>query len=196
MMGGTGVAAGADAAAPLQNPATTVDIQGTSFVFSTFFLELSQRSVAVDQELLDEIRRGGADLSQTSVNVLPNSTCLFLDLHRDEKKKVGAHKLSVCFAEPESSAFELGSRVLAEGFVGAVGEIGGIDAAGIGHRQCAVGFKLFEQHPFFFVNGCHGRHSSPPIDRNQHYFRGGCERVLGRIIFPGMGIVLPINYSA
>jgi hypothetical protein len=112
LLGGTGVAAGTDAAAPLQNPATAVDIEGTSFVFSTFFLELSQRSLTVDEAALSELRAGSSELAQTQVRVLPNSTCLFVDLVR-APSRAGRHKLAICFAEPERSAFELTSRVAA-----------------------------------------------------------------------------------
>lgn len=114
LLGGTGVAAGTDAAAPLQNPATTVDIFGTSFVFSTFFMQLLSRHVAVNQDVIAEIERGASELNETQLRVLPNSTCLFADLARAEGTRRGTHKLSVCFAEPERQDFELGSRVLAE----------------------------------------------------------------------------------
>lgn len=114
LLGGTGVAAGTDAAAPLQNPATTVDILGTSFVFSTFFMQLFSRHVAVDRAAIAEIERGAAELNETQLRVLPNSTCLFADLARPKGTQRGAHKLSVCVAEPERQDFELASRVLAE----------------------------------------------------------------------------------
>jgi hypothetical protein len=113
LMGGTGVAAGTDAAAPFQNPATTVDIEGTSFVFSTLATQFSRRTIAPDAQLAAEIGRSEATLSDNQFNVLPNATCLFLDLRRDGRRRTGAHKLSLCIAEPERSEFDLRSQSLA-----------------------------------------------------------------------------------
>lgn len=113
LMGGTGVAVGTDAAALTQNPATTIDIEGTSFVFSTFATQFSRRSIDPGEGLAADVRMGEAELSQTDFNVLPNATCLFLDLKRTAKRRRGAHKLSFCVTEPERSEFDLTTRALA-----------------------------------------------------------------------------------
>jgi hypothetical protein len=113
LMGGTGVAAGMDAAAPLQNPATTIGIEGTSFVFSTLAMQFSRRSIASDEQLTELVGRDQATLSDNQFNVLPNATCLFLDLEREGRRRKGAHKLSLCIAEPERSEFDLESSSLA-----------------------------------------------------------------------------------
>lgn len=122
LMGGTGVAAGTDSAAPLQNPATIVGIEGTSFVFSTFFLQLTNRKVTPDQNLLAEVDRGGAALDQMQFRVLPNSTCLFFDLYKPPAGRAkGHHKGSICLAEPETQTFELLTTVVGEGVSGSSG---------------------------------------------------------------------------
>jgi len=121
LMGGTGVAAGTDAAAPLQNPATTVGIEGTSFVFSTFFMQLTNRSVGADREVVAEVDRGGAELDQFQFRVLPNSTCLFFDLRKVPGQIKGHHKGSICLAEPETQSFELTTTVVGESQAGRSG---------------------------------------------------------------------------
>lgn len=121
LMGGTGVANGSDAAAPLQNPATIVSVEGTSFVFSTFFLQATGRSLGVDRDLVAEVDRGAASLDQTQVRVLPNSTCLFFDLRKVPGQAQGHHKASICIAEPEAQSFELGTSVLGESTAGRSG---------------------------------------------------------------------------
>lgn len=108
LFGGTGVATGTDAAAPLQNPATTVDIEGTSFVFSTIFMQLSAQNFdgLEDDRSNANLVRGSADLSQINFRVLPNSTCVFVDAGGKPNVRAGRHKLSVCFAEPERQEFD------------------------------------------------------------------------------------------
>lgn len=113
LTGGTGVVSGTDAAAPLQNPATTVSIEGTSFVFSTFFVQLSGRRLDAQPNQVTQVDRGSDVLSQTQFRVLPTSTCLFFDLGERRSGQVGHHKFSVCIAEPESENFELSSSILA-----------------------------------------------------------------------------------
>lgn len=114
LMGGTGVAAGKDSAAALQNPASTVGIEGTSFAFSTFFIQLTSRWVAPRQDQLPEVDLQRAQFDQTELRVLPNSTCLFFDLRKVPNQRRGHHKGNICFAEPENQSFELGTTVLAE----------------------------------------------------------------------------------
>jgi len=121
LMGGTGVAAGTDAAAPLQNPATTVGIEGTSFVFSTFFLQITNRNVQPDLDRIAEVERGQAMLDQFQFRVLPNSTCLFFDLRKVPGQVKGHHKGSICLAEPETQTFELTTSVVGESTSGRSG---------------------------------------------------------------------------
>ncbi len=115
LLGGTGVAAGTDAAAPLQNPATTIDIVGTSFVFSTLFLQVSGRSIKVNPQNIELIRSGSTNLNETVLGVLPNSTCLFISLSKEAKhpRDKGRQKLSICLTQPESNKFSLNSQALA-----------------------------------------------------------------------------------
>jgi hypothetical protein len=108
LMGGTGVAGGTDAAAPLQNPATTVDIEGTSFVFSSVFLQYSTRSSRGNVANTSAT----SDLSQTQFTALPNSTCLFADVAGQKHVRSGRHKLSICLTEPEQENFALDAKVL------------------------------------------------------------------------------------
>jgi hypothetical protein len=121
LMGGTGVAAGVDSAAPLQNPATIIGIEGTSFVFSTFFLQLTQRKFTADLPNVADIERGSTNLNQTDVRVLPNSTCLFFDLYKVPGQARGHHKASICVAEPESQSFTLGTTAVGESIAGRSG---------------------------------------------------------------------------
>jgi len=121
LMGGTGVAAGTDSAAPLQNPATTTGIEGTSFVFSTFFLQLTNRSVDADRNVVAEADRGAAALGQMQFRVLPNSTCLFFDIRKVPGQVKGHHKGSICLAEPETNSFELQTTVVGESAAGRSG---------------------------------------------------------------------------
>ncbi|HSC86004.1 MAG TPA: hypothetical protein VLC09_01990, partial [Polyangiaceae bacterium] len=111
LQGGTGVAAGTDAAAPLQNPATTLDIAGTSFVFSTMFLQLSQRS---SEGTLPEAVQP-TRLGQTQFGVLPNSTCVFADLAGSNQRRQGHQKLSICLNQPEQENYLFEARTLVEG---------------------------------------------------------------------------------
>lgn len=104
LMGGTGVAAGTDGAAPLQNPATTVAVPGTSLALSALFVQVTYRRVLGAQE-----GRMGADqeLTQTDLDVLPNSSCLFLDINGTGGARKGNHKISLCMAAPEQVFFNL-----------------------------------------------------------------------------------------
>jgi|GEM_PF-894965 len=118
LMGGTGVAAGIDSAAPLQNPSTIIGIEGTSFVFSTFFLQINQRSFDPDANgsasNAAQLERGSTHLSQTELRVLPNSTCLFFDVHKVPGQVRGHQKASICLAEPETESFSLNTSAVAE----------------------------------------------------------------------------------
>lgn len=121
LMGGTGVAEGTDSAAPLQNPATIVGIEGTSFVFSTFFLQVTNRNVTPDQAVVAEVDRGRASLDEMQIRVLPNSTCLFFDLYKEPHRIKGQHKASICLAEPETQTFELATTIVGEATSGRSG---------------------------------------------------------------------------
>lgn len=114
LMGGTGVAAGTDAAALTQNPATTIDIEGTSFVFSTFAAQFSRRTLEPDSQFDAAFLPDDSTLGETQIDVLPNATCLFLDLHRERRRRRGAHKLSFCITEPERTEFDIRNRALVE----------------------------------------------------------------------------------
>jgi hypothetical protein len=113
-MGGTGVADGKDSAVALQNPASTVGIEGTSFAFSTFFIQLTSRWVNPQQDQLPELDLRRAQFDQTELRVLPNSTCLFFDVRKVPNQRKGHHKGNICLAEPENQSFELATTVLAE----------------------------------------------------------------------------------
>ena len=121
LMGGTGVALGTDSAAPLQNPGTMVGVEGTSFVFSTFFIQLASRWVNPAQDQLPEVALKRAEFDQTELRVLPNSTCLFFDVRKVPNQRKGHHKASICFAEPENQSFELATSVAGDGLNGRSG---------------------------------------------------------------------------
>jgi hypothetical protein len=114
LMGGTGVANGTDASAPLQNPATILGIEGTSFVFSTLFVQRTDRQVSLGGQVVAENTKGADSVSDVAFNVLPNATCLFLDLVHKPGPPKGNQKLSFCILETETQNFRFQSRIRGE----------------------------------------------------------------------------------
>lgn len=106
-MGGTGIAAGRDGAAPFLNPATIANVDNTGFAFSANFLQV--RNVSVPQFH----KPGGVDpsfgnltldetsLTTTEVDLLPSTLCLFLNLSGKTEQGKPGHRLSFCFGTLE-----------------------------------------------------------------------------------------------
>lgn len=114
LLGGTGVALGADGAAPFLNPASIVRIGDRRIAFSARFFRLAHRT-------LDDFHQPGdvnpaygplrlPDRSRSSLKLasVPDSTCYFYSRSRGEGAELrGRSKLAVCLAKTAEQDFEL-----------------------------------------------------------------------------------------
>ncbi len=107
LMGGTGIAAGRDGAAPFLNPATIANVDDTGFAFSANFLQVRSMSVptfhrpgAVDSSFGDLVL-DKTSLTTTEVDLLPSTLCLFVNLSGKTTQGSPGHRLSFCFGTLE-----------------------------------------------------------------------------------------------
>jgi len=125
LMGGTGIAAGRDGAAPFLNPATIANVDDTGFAFSANFLQVRSMSVpdfhrpgAVDATFGDLVLDKTA-LTTTEVDLLPSTLCLFVNLSGKNAAGSPGHRLSFCFGTLERDA----QSKLAIGYRGGSSEV-------------------------------------------------------------------------
>ncbi len=119
MMGGAGVARGSDGATAFINPAGLARIPGESFSFQTVAVRLSGRHLSGQFDPSNTLGLARTKGDSLSVNILPNTFCLFLDgPPREASSPRSRHKYGVCAADTESDAFLLSSNVR-EGLLGA-----------------------------------------------------------------------------
>lgn len=117
MMGGAAVALGADEATAFMNPAGITRIPGQSFSFSTFALQVGNRTV--NGALDPEQRLGVADASvgQTQLRIIPNSFCLFLNgPPKDKYSRRSRHKYAMCAAATERERLDFSQNRIDSGF--------------------------------------------------------------------------------
>ncbi|HMJ14107.1 MAG TPA: hypothetical protein VK524_21970 [Polyangiaceae bacterium] len=114
LLGGTGVALGADGAAPFLNPASIVRIGDRRIAFSARFFRLAHRT-------LDDFHQPGPvnpafgplslpDTTRTSLKLasVPDTTCYFFSRSRGEGAELrGRSKLALCLAKTAEQEFEL-----------------------------------------------------------------------------------------
>jgi hypothetical protein len=118
LMGNTGVALGADGAAPFLNPATIVRINDRSLAFSVNFYTFSLTHFSswhqpgqTDAAHFGDLALGNTAVSTSSFNALPSTLCLFFTVAgvTAEGERTGAlhrgrQKLAVCLGNVESSS--------------------------------------------------------------------------------------------
>ncbi len=128
LMGGTGVALGADGAAPFTNPATIVHIHDNSIAFSVNFYNFAATSLGgwhqpgmVDQARFGNLSLPGTGVSASGFNALPSTLCLFFTTAGATSPgeavgvaRAGRQKLAACLGTLESQS----SSLTALGFVG------------------------------------------------------------------------------
>ena len=122
LMGGTGVALGGDGASPFMNPATIARIQDRSIAFSSRIVRYEERRFTnlyqpgdVNAARFGELRLNEAPTTTRSLQLLPNSTCLFFDPRGLPTKRflrhvAGSQKLAICLGKTEEGKFSFTGR--------------------------------------------------------------------------------------
>lgn len=111
LMGGTGIAAGRDGAAPFLNPATIANVDDTGFAFSANFLQVRSTTVpkfhrpaSVNEAEFGQIELDRTSLTTTEVDLVPSTLCLFINLSGKTIESSPRHRLSFCFGTLERDA--------------------------------------------------------------------------------------------
>ena len=127
MMGGAAVALGADEATAFMNPAGITRIPGQSFSFSTFALQVGNRTI---QNALDPNKRLGVEdpsVGQTQLRIIPNSFCLFLNgPPKDQYSRRSRHKYAMCASATERERLDFAQNRIDSSF-------SGNQISGVGH---------------------------------------------------------------
>jgi hypothetical protein len=128
LMGGTGVALGADGAAPFFNPATIPRIESGSLAFSARFFRYSERTLDGWHQPgpVDIGRFGTLELEPTTVKDhdfenLSDSSCFFFDAPTSRKRSKAVrrpHVFAICSGKTEESDFALTAENLADDSAG------------------------------------------------------------------------------
>ena len=117
LMGGTGIALGTDGAAPFMNPATIARIEDRSIAFSSRIFRYSERRFQnlhqpgpVDPNQFGGLKLGDTSQTYRTLQLLPNSTCLFFDTSRVRTEQLlsdraGKQTLAICLGKTEESSF-------------------------------------------------------------------------------------------
>lgn len=106
MMGGAGVARGADGATAFMNPANITRIPGEQFSFSTFAVSVGAHQIYGSIDPGGQLQLRNPNSNDLDVNIIPNTFCLFLDgPPRDNYSGKSRHKYGVCAADTEREAF-------------------------------------------------------------------------------------------
>ncbi len=120
LVGGTGVAFGADSASAFLNPATAVRVDDSRLSFSVNFYTMKwvyspgwYRPGPVDTARFGQLDPGDATRSDIEFNALPSSLCFFFKLGElpssnariPEDPRARAAKLGLCFASIQGSSF-------------------------------------------------------------------------------------------
>lgn len=107
MMGGAVVATGEDEATAFVNPSGITRIPGQSFSFSTFAVQMRNRTMVSSLDATDRLGLEAADVSKFRLRIIPNTFCLFLDgAPKDEYSGKSRHKYAVCAAATEREEFD------------------------------------------------------------------------------------------
>lgn len=114
LMGGTGVAIGADGAAPFLNPATIVRIGDRRIAFSARFFRLAHRTLQDFHQPGDvnpaygPLRLPERTRSSLKLATVPDSTCYFFSRSGGEGAQLrGRSKLALCLAKTAEQEYEL-----------------------------------------------------------------------------------------
>lgn len=150
LMGGTGVAAGRDGAAPFLNPATITNVDDTGFAFSANFLQIRSISIrdfhkpgAVTENEFGKLELDRTDLTVTEVDLIPSTLCLFVNLSGKTEDNSPRHRASFCFGTLERDAQ---SKL-------AIGYRGGSSAARVDQGQSFLRkWSRFSIGPAYSVN--------------------------------------------
>ena len=125
-MGGTGIAAGRDGAAPFLNPATIANVDDTGFAFSANFLQVRSTTVpnfhkpgSVSRAEFGELSLDRTSLTTTEVDLIPSTLCLFINLSGKTTDNSPRHRVSFCFGTLERDA----QSKLAIGYRGGSSEV-------------------------------------------------------------------------
>ncbi|MGF1510375.1 MAG: hypothetical protein ACFB9M_12825 [Myxococcota bacterium] len=108
LMGGTGVALGADSAAPFLNPAVIANIQRTSLALSSQLVEFRFRTLSGfrqpnsgESSVAESIELEDANVNQVEVRFVPAAVCYFQRIGDREGPPTSSHTLSLCFGTTE-----------------------------------------------------------------------------------------------
>ncbi len=150
LMGGTGIAAGRDGAAPFLNPATIANVDDTGFAFSANFLQVRSTNVpnfhrpgAVDRNAFGEIELDRTSLTTTEVDLIPSTLCIFINLSGKTVDNAPRHRVSFCFGTLER---DVQSKL-------AIGYRGGSSAARVDQGQSFLRrWSRFSIGPAYSVN--------------------------------------------
>jgi hypothetical protein len=141
VMGGTGVTLGVDGAAPFLNPATLAQVEGDTLAFAARFFRYSQyqlddwHSPGPTAPAFGPLELEPKTLRTRAIHMLPDSTCLFLDLSGTAQRRqpgdslAGTHTLAFCLAKTEESEF--GSEAI--NFSTSAGQTGIDQGQGVEH---------------------------------------------------------------
>lgn len=122
LVGGTGLAYGADGASTFLNPATAVRVDDSRLSFSVNFYTMNftyapswYKPGTVDEARFGQLDAGSASLADLEFNVLPSSLCLYFRIgevrsvkdkeHTPDYERLRASKLGLCFASIQGSHF-------------------------------------------------------------------------------------------
>lgn len=122
LVGGTGLAYGADGASTFLNPATAVRVDDSRLSFSVNFYTMTfgfasdwYRPGVVDDARFGSLDPGGASLVDLEFNALPSSLCFYFRLgevrsvkdkeHTPDFERLRASKLGLCFASIQGAHF-------------------------------------------------------------------------------------------
>lgn len=110
LMGGTGIAAGRDGAAPFLNPATIANVDDPGFAFSANFLQVRSLNIpdfhspGTVGEQFGALELDRTSLTTTDVDLLPSTLCFFVNLSGKPTQGQSSHRLSFCFGTLERDA--------------------------------------------------------------------------------------------
>ena len=126
LVGGTGLAYGADGASTFLNPATAVRVDDSRLSFSVNFYTMTftfapswYQPGPIDQARFGQLDTGSTSLADLEFNALPSSLCLYFRIgearsvkdkeHTPDFERVRASKLGLCFASIQGSHFGFAS---------------------------------------------------------------------------------------
>jgi hypothetical protein len=148
LMGGTGVALGADGAAPLLNPAGIVNVRGGSLAFASRLFQYRDRTYdAWHQPLpIDANRFGALDLGDVSesnqtLDSLPTTTCYFADFGQGDSGE-RLHQFAFCIAKTEESDVSISAARRSAAYAGGRVDLAESSETSWGRRHFGLGWGI------------------------------------------------------